>query len=316
MTLNQTRQLGIEFERRVQTMIPETELVSKLDTETIYSYLNQYQDKFIHDIYKALDNIPSPSKPSAYVENIIKELLTIITDRPIATRKYRYVQTCNSDDIKLHVVELEPSETEFVYNTVYSAEQIKEAFGDDSIDLDSLNDGDVIQIDVEIENVDELYTQTYLFQALSDFSYTTSYPDNFGLYVDSTTNVSSSYTRNGNGSGVVPNTLVSRSKLIEFISRPQDNMRIMRTPVATLNDDNITVYYDRYTIPVSFNITYYRTPRYMNLFTNTACELPMDAFDDLVSGAVDLYVQYVAGAEARKRQMQEQQKRNKKEDEQ
>jgi len=31
----------------------------------------------------------------------------------------------------------------------------------------------------------------------------------------------------------------------------------------------------------------------------------MDAFDDIVSGAVDLYVQYVAGAEARKRQLQQ-----------
>ena len=41
MTLEETRQLGIEFERRVQTMIPETELVAKLDTETIYSFLNR-----------------------------------------------------------------------------------------------------------------------------------------------------------------------------------------------------------------------------------------------------------------------------------
>lgn len=46
----------------------------------------------------------------------------------------------------------------------------------------------------------------------------------------------------------------------------------------------------------------------MNLMTSTACELPMDAFEDLVSGAVDLYVQYVAGAEARKRQLAESQK--------
>ena len=52
MSIYETRQLGIEFERRVQTMIPETVLTAKLDTETIYSYLNQYQDKFIHDIYK------------------------------------------------------------------------------------------------------------------------------------------------------------------------------------------------------------------------------------------------------------------------
>jgi hypothetical protein len=42
MTLEQTRNLGIEFERRVQTMIPEREFIDKLDTETIYSYLNQY----------------------------------------------------------------------------------------------------------------------------------------------------------------------------------------------------------------------------------------------------------------------------------
>lgn len=57
MTLEQTRQLGIEFERRVQTMIPETEFVAKLDTDTIYSYLNQYQDKYMHDLYKSLGAI-------------------------------------------------------------------------------------------------------------------------------------------------------------------------------------------------------------------------------------------------------------------
>ena len=45
MTLNQTRQLGIEFERRIQTILPATENIAKLDTETIYSFLNQYQQK-------------------------------------------------------------------------------------------------------------------------------------------------------------------------------------------------------------------------------------------------------------------------------
>jgi len=42
MTLSETRKLGIEFERRVQTMIPEKEYLDKLDTETIYAYLNSY----------------------------------------------------------------------------------------------------------------------------------------------------------------------------------------------------------------------------------------------------------------------------------
>lgn len=39
--------------------------------------------------------------------------------------------------------------------------------------------------------------------------------------------------------------------------------------------------------------------------TSTPCELPVDAFEELVSGAVDLYVQYVAGAEANRRRQQE-----------
>jgi hypothetical protein len=72
MTLEETRQLGIEFERRVQTMIPETEFQRKLDTETIYSFLNQYQDKYIHEIYRNLDNIPSGTKLSAHVERVLQ----------------------------------------------------------------------------------------------------------------------------------------------------------------------------------------------------------------------------------------------------
>jgi hypothetical protein len=43
----------------------------------------------------------------------------------------------------------------------------------------------------------------------------------------------------------------------------------------------------------------------MDLMTSTPCELPIEMFEQLVSGAVDLYVQYAAGAEARKKQMQQ-----------
>jgi hypothetical protein len=67
----------------------------------------------------------------------------------------------------------------------------------------------------------------------------------------------------------------------------------------------LTVIYDQYTTPRGIKITYYKEPSYFSLMTSTPCELPMDAFEELVSGAVDLYVQYVAGAEARKRQLEE-----------
>ena len=75
MSIEQTRQLGIEFERRVQTMIPEKEYLDKLDTDTIYAYLNSYQDKYIHDIYRNLDQIKSGSKLSAHVEAVLQAML-------------------------------------------------------------------------------------------------------------------------------------------------------------------------------------------------------------------------------------------------
>ena len=76
MTKEETRQLTIEFERRVQTMIPATEFGDKLDTETILSYLNQYQDKYIHDIYKSLDSMQPGSKIQARFESILQAMLT------------------------------------------------------------------------------------------------------------------------------------------------------------------------------------------------------------------------------------------------
>lgn len=74
MSIEETRQLGVEFERRIQTMIPEKEF-DKLDTETIYSFLNQYQDKYVHDIYRSLDQIPSGTKLSAHVEAVLQAML-------------------------------------------------------------------------------------------------------------------------------------------------------------------------------------------------------------------------------------------------
>jgi hypothetical protein len=42
MTIEETRQLGIEFERRLQEIYPGFESKIKLDTDTIYSFLNEY----------------------------------------------------------------------------------------------------------------------------------------------------------------------------------------------------------------------------------------------------------------------------------
>lgn len=236
MTLEQTRQLGIEFERRVQVMIPEKEY-DKLDTETIYSFLNQYQDMYIRDIYNSLDNIPSGTKISARVESILQALLV--------------------------------------------SENISIADATKNVESDSGR------------------------------SVTYNLSEQFYMYLRSVSKVSSTYSfKNRSSAGVIPNQLVSQNDLQKVIETPVDNLRILRNPIAALskyNDGNptITVVYDRYTTPTGIEVLYYKQPAYFDLMTSTKCELPMEMFEDLVTGAVDLYVNYVAGAEAKKRQQQE-----------
>jgi len=108
---------------------------------------------------------------------------------------------------------------------------------------------------------------------------------------------------------VIPNQLVSQSDVWKLIETPHDSLRIMRYPAAVLGniDDTkvLSVIYDQYTTPTGIKVSYYKQPARFSLMTSTPCELPLDAFEELVSGAVDLYVQYVAGAEARKRQIDE-----------
>lgn len=254
MSIKETRQLGIEFERRVQTMIPETEFGRKLDTETIYSFLNQYQDKYVHDIYRSLDQIQADSKLSAHIDRVLQGLL-----------KTESITDPGQIDSNL-----------------------------------SIEDPNGISI------IDTARSITYIL------------PSDFYLYVRSVSRVNKTFSfksgEDDNATRIVPNRLTSQNDIWKVIETPHDSLRILRYPVAVLNKyeqydsekrPTLTVIYDQYTEPNGISITYYKQPNHFDLFTNTPCELPTDAFDDLVSGAVDLYVQYVAGAEARRRQQQE-----------
>lgn len=101
-----------------------------------------------------------------------------------------------------------------------------------------------------------------------------------------------------------------------MIETPHDTLRILRRPAAVLSNtrgdaegqregNSLTVIYDQYTWPLGIEILYYREPRHFDLMTSTPCELPLDCFDDLVTGALELYIQYVSGAEANRRRQQE-----------
>ncbi len=250
MTLEDTRRLGIEFERRVQTMIPDKEFIEKLDTETIYSYLNQYQDKYIHEIFRSLDQIPSGSKLSVHVDSVLQPLL-------------------NSKEIKI----------------------------DDSGVVSIMEDG--IPDNNGMFIIDTARSVKYPL------------PSDFYMYVKSVSRVSSTFSFRGNSNSeqgsirILPNQLVSQNDIWKLVETPHNTLRILRYPAAVLSENReLSVVYDQYTTPLGIRITYYKEPAHFSLMTSTACELPIDAFEELVSGAVDLYVQYVAGAVANKERIQ------------
>ena len=74
MTIEQTRRLGIEFERRLQTMFPAAKTIAKVDTEDIYSFLNQYQLQYIQQLYMSEDQTESGVRPSILIQDVLRTL--------------------------------------------------------------------------------------------------------------------------------------------------------------------------------------------------------------------------------------------------
>lgn len=129
------------------------------------------------------------------------------------------------------------------------------------------------------------------------------------MYINSTSKTNGSYRfrhSSSNEPTVLQNVLVSPQQFYNLVDTADNNLRILRHPVITLSTSGstqtVSLLHDIYTDIQQITIYYYRRPNRFSILTNTCCELPSSAFNDIVTSAVELYVQYVAGAEAKRRQ--------------
>lgn len=219
MTLQETRQLGIEVERRLQTILPTFKLENKIDTEDIYAFLNQYQKQYIDELYRQNDNVASGSRTAVLIEDLLRTLTTHETLLNGASD--------GSADVR---------------NTVFTL------------------------------------------------------PNNYYAYVRSVSSITGNY-KNPVLSAKVSNVLVKQPEANSVINQAYDQHRILRNPVAVLEQGKIKIIHDEYTTINDVDITYIKLPAEFSILTDTACELPMECFNDLVAGATDLYIRHLTATQ-------------------
>nr|UWD62722.1 MAG: hypothetical protein [Bacteriophage sp.] len=86
--------MGIEFERRIQTILPSTKTVDKIDTEDIYAFLNEYQNQFIKELYINKDRVQPNSNAANHIDDYLKTLVVAV-EFPIDSTNQIYVPDFN-----------------------------------------------------------------------------------------------------------------------------------------------------------------------------------------------------------------------------
>ena len=76
MTHEETRAMIIEIERRLQTMDPTMQIQNKIETDDIISFLNQYQNMFIKDVYLSKSKVKDDKRLSSKLNDYLSTLYT------------------------------------------------------------------------------------------------------------------------------------------------------------------------------------------------------------------------------------------------
>lgn len=224
MTREETRKLGIEFERRLIEIYPQFASEQKLSTDAIYSFLSEFQTQYVKILYSTEDDFQRGTRRAKRISDVSRSLIRRVN-----------IKTSNDDGI---------------YNL----------------------------------------------------------PDNYAMYVRSESIVTKNYKSDKvleNGV-ITPNILVKQEDVDNVINAYYNYNGIIKNPLVVFENTSYTsnqfkVISDIYTQIESVDLTYYCQPNAFNVLkfddndqsagaVHSYCSLPYSCFEELVSGAVDMYL--------------------------
>ncbi len=224
MTREETRKLGIEFERRLIEVYPQFASEQKLSTDAIYSFLSEFQTQYVKILYSTEDDFQRGTRRAKRISDVSRSLIRRVN-----------IKTSNDDGI---------------YNL----------------------------------------------------------PDNYAMYVRSESIVTKNYKSDKvleNGV-ITPNILVKQEDVDNVINAYYNYKGIIKNPLVVFENTSYTsnqfkVISDTYTQIESVDLTYYCQPNAFNVLkfddndqsagaVHSYCSLPYSCFEELVSGAVDMYL--------------------------
>lgn len=224
MTREETRKLGIEFERRLIEVYPQFASEQKLSTDAIYSFLSEFQTQYVKILYSTEDDFQRGTRRAKRISDVSRSLIRRVN-----------IKTSNDDGI---------------YNL----------------------------------------------------------PGNYAMYVRSESIVTKNYKSDKvleNGV-ITPNILVKQEDVDNVINAYYNYKGIIKNPLVVFENTSYTsnqfkVISDTYTQIESVDLTYYCQPNAFNVLkfddndqsagaVHSYCSLPYSCFEELVSGAVDMYL--------------------------
>lgn len=117
-------------------------------------------------------------------------------------------------------------------------------------------------------------------------------PTDYFMYIRSYSTISKTYK--GDCESQVPNDVLDQYEVSKLCNEAYDNGKIIRKPVIVLDNNQVELIKDKYTTIDKITMVYLKKPNEFSILGKEVipCELPSDCFEDLVTGAVDLYFNY------------------------